>query len=68
MKRQSTRGLNEDRDRDIMHCLETSRRNPVLFFYLHRNILILLGESNGQRSLDGYNPWGRKESDTTAVP
>ena len=25
----------------------------------------LLGKSYGQRSLVGYNPWGRKESDTT---
>ena len=24
-------------------------------------------ESHGQRSLTGYNPWGRKESDTTEV-
>ena len=23
------------------------------------------GESHGQRSLAGYSPWGRKESDTT---
>ena len=23
------------------------------------------GESHGQRSLVGYNPWGRKKSDTT---
>ena len=23
------------------------------------------GESHGQRSLAGYNPWGRTESDTT---
>ena len=23
------------------------------------------GESHGQRSLAGYGPWGRKESDTT---
>ena len=23
------------------------------------------GESQGQRSLAGYSPWGRKESDTT---
>ena len=29
----------------------------------HSNILP--GESNGQRSLTGYSPWGRKESDTT---
>ena len=25
----------------------------------------LPGESQGQRSLVGYSPWGRKESDTT---
>ena len=23
------------------------------------------GESHGQRSLEGYSPWGHKESDTT---
>ena len=28
---------------------------------------ILSGESHGQRSLVGYSPWGRKESDTTKV-
>ena len=26
---------------------------------------LLPGESHGQRSLAGYNPWGHKESDTT---
>jgi len=26
---------------------------------------IMPGESRGQRSLVGYSPWGRKESDTT---
>ena len=26
---------------------------------------VLPGESHGQRSLVGYSPWGRKESDTT---
>ena len=25
------------------------------------------GESHGQRSLEGYGPWGHKESDTTEV-
>ena len=30
-----------------------------------RRAVLLLGESHGQRSLAGYNPWGRKESDTT---
>ena len=27
--------------------------------------VFLLGKSDGQRSLVGYSPWGRKESDTT---
>ena len=27
--------------------------------------VVLPGESHGQRSLVGYSPWGRKESDTT---
>ena len=27
--------------------------------------VLLSGESHGQRSLVGYSPWGRKESDTT---
>ena len=26
---------------------------------------VLPGESHGRRSLVGYSPWGRKESDTT---
>ena len=29
--------------------------------------VFLPGESHGQRSLAVYNPWGRKESDTTEV-
>ena len=37
--------------------LEFSRKTPVF----------LPGESYGQRSLVGYNPWGRKELDTTEV-
>ena len=27
--------------------------------------IFLPGESHGQRSLEGYSLWGRKESDTT---
>ena len=27
--------------------------------------ILLPGESHGQRSLVGYSPWGRQESDTT---
>ena len=29
--------------------------------------IILVGKSQGQRSLAGYNPWGCKESDTTVA-
>jgi len=29
--------------------------------------VFLPGEFHGQRSLAGYSPWGRKESDTTEV-
>jgi len=29
--------------------------------------VFLPGKSHGQRSLVGYSPWGRKESDTTGV-
>ena len=28
-------------------------------------LVLLPGESHGQRSLVGYSPWGRKESDRT---
>ena len=31
----------------------------------HPTPVLLPGESHGQRSLAGYRPWGRKESDTT---
>ena len=36
--------------------LEGGRGNPPVF---------LPGESNGQRSLAGYSPWGRREVDMT---
>ena len=29
--------------------------------------IFLPGDSHGQKSLAGYSPWGRKESDTTKV-
>ena len=31
----------------------------------HPTPVFLFGESHGQRSLAGYSPWSRKESDTT---
>ena len=30
-------------------------------------LVLLPGESYGQRSLEGYSPWGCKESDTTEL-
>ena len=30
--------------------------------------VFLPGEFHGQRTLEGYNPWGHKESDTTEQP
>ena len=30
-------------------------------------LAFLPGESHGQRSLAGYSPWGRQDSDTTEV-
>ena len=30
-----------------------------------RTLVFLPGKSHGRRSLVGYSPWGRKESDTT---
>ena len=49
--------------RDIGSILGSTRSprrrhgNPLQFSCLR--------ESHGQRSLEGYSPWGRKESDTT---
>ena len=36
----------------------------LLYFFL-RGSLFLPGEFHGQRTLVGYSPWGRKESDMT---
>ena len=34
-------------------------------FLLQPTPVFLTGESHGQRSLEGYSPWGPKESDMT---
>ena len=51
------------RDEGLIPGLGKSPRgghgNPLQFF--------LPGESHGQRSLVGYSPWSREESDTTEV-
>ena len=57
------------------HSLVTRRRQMKWVLYLQKKIpwrrqwqptpVLLPGKSHGQRSLVGYSPWGRKESDTT---
>ena len=45
--------------------------NRCLFFFFFTEIVKIIltkvkgGESHGQRSLVGYSPWGRRESDPT---
>ena len=47
-------------------CGPTARKGPVLWRRKWQPTPEFLpGESHGQRSLAGYSPWGRKESDTT---
>ena len=50
---------------------ETSARSPAQEDALEESMqptpVFLPGESHGQRSLAGYSPQGRKESDTTEV-
>ena len=43
--------------KDLEACVWRRKRQPTPVF--------MPGESHGPRSLVGYNPWGRKESDTT---
>ena len=38
-----------------------------IFFFFFTLQYFLLENSQGQRSLAGYSPYGRKESDTTEV-
>ena len=54
------------------HCKEIEENNRMgktrdLFWrrQWHPTPALLPGESHGRRSLVGYSPWGRKESDTT---
>ena len=41
------------------------RENPLEKETAAHSSTIVHGKSHGQRSLVGYSPWGRKESDTT---
>ena len=45
--------------------LSSSSKDPLWRRKCHPTPVLLPGESHGCRSLVGYSPWGRKESDTT---
>ena len=55
----------------LLHCKQTlvSPEPPGKLVHWRREWqstpVLLPGKSHGQRSLVGYRPWGRKESDTT---
>ena len=59
--KESPANAGDIRDIGLIHGLERSpgggHGKPTPIF--------LPGESHGQRSLVGYNPWGHKESDMT---
>ena len=50
----------------LSHVWSVGREDP-LEKEVQPTPVFLPGESHGQRSLVGYNPWGRKGSDTPAV-
>ena len=43
------------------------REDPLEEVMATHSIVLLPGDSHGQRSLGGYSPWGRRESDTNEV-
>ena len=66
-------GYNSWRSKELV---TTKQLMLLLFFFLqaiielpekawHPTPVFLPGKSHGQRSLIGFNPWGREESDTT---
>ena len=56
-----------------MHLNLREHQLKIIIMHIHRLLCrkwqsspaLLPGKSHGQRSLIGYSPWGRKESDTT---
>ena len=53
--------------KDLLDSTGDSAQSSVItsWFKWQPTPVFLPGESHGQRSLVGYSPWGRKESDTT---
>ena len=39
--------------------------SSILLFVCFYTLVFLPGKSDGQRSLEGYTPWGHNKSDTT---
>ena len=51
---------------DTNFFLVTQTATFIYLVFVITSLYVLLpGKSHGQRSLVGYRPWGRKESDTT---
>ena len=49
----------------FLYLRSLGREDPLEKAVGHPTPLLLPGKSHGLRSLVGYSPWGRKESDTT---
>ena len=70
-------GLKKKKKTEKLWSIHTMEYGSVIFFFFNKLLshhrrrkwqlipIFLPGESHGQRSLVGYSPWGRKESNTT---
>ena len=61
----SSRGSSWSRDWTHISCSSWIHRK--ILWQWHPTAGLLPGKSHGRRSLVGYSPWGREESDTTDV-
>ena len=59
--RNCAKGTLDDYTRGLCHFFDTVRKS---FAQVTTNDIRLPGKSQGRRSLVGYSPWGREESDT----
>ena len=54
-----------DSDANILNCTPKHGHDGAICRKLHPTPVFMPGKFHGQRSLEGYSPWGHKESDTT---